>query len=329
MMKNTRKVLAFTLIAALVLVILSGCAAQSTSELHEPVAQLSWFGKLFVSIDEGLNIHNFGWTIIILTAMMRVVLLPLDIKQKVSMRKQTALQPKINAINAKYKNDKEKASKKTMELYKEEGVSMFAGCLPALIQLPLFFAFFAALRNVAGIEIFQMYQAGADATVQSWLWVHNIWQPDSFLATVIPAFKNLSAYEIFRNTTLTQDVYDAAVAPLVAQYQNITNGWFILPIVGGVTSFLMNRITMPQQPAAAPADKDAAPNPMNNKMMQYIFPVMSIWFCATSNAVFAVYWCTSNIIGILSFLVIDKVLTRREKKKAALSQNPQEKGDIL
>ncbi|MDD4796948.1 MAG: YidC/Oxa1 family membrane protein insertase [Eubacteriales bacterium] len=327
MMKMNRKALAFVLIAALVLTFVSGCATRATGEPHDPVAQLSWFGKLFVTIDEGLNIHNFGWTIIILTVLLRLLLLPLDIKQKASMRKQTALQPKINAINAKYKNDKEKASKKTMELYKEEGVSMFSGCLPALIQLPLFFAFFAALRNVAGIEIFQMYQAGADASVQSWLWVHNIWQPDSFLSSVIPVFKDLSAYEIFRNTTLTQTVYDAAIAPLATKFQGVTNGWFILPLLGGATSFLMNRITMPQP--AAPTDKDAAANPMNSKMMQYIFPVMSVWFCATSNAVFAIYWCTSNIMGILSFLVIDRVLTRRENNKAMLIENPRKKGDIL
>ncbi|MDD3243288.1 MAG: YidC/Oxa1 family membrane protein insertase [Eubacteriales bacterium] len=323
--QKNRKVIALTLIAALVLVVFSGCASSAAStELHDPVRQLSWFGKLFVAVDQGLNIHNFGWTIIILTLMMRIIILPLDIKQKMSMRKQAALQPKIDAINQKYKNDKEKASKKTMELYKEEGVSMFAGCLPALIQLPLFFAFFAALRNVAGVEIFDMYTAGAGAHVQSWLWVNNIWQPDSFWAEVIPAFSTLSQYDIFKNTTLTADVYNAAVAPLVAQFEGIKNGFFLLPLLAAGSSYLMNRITMPPQPKKT--DANAAPNPMNSKIMQFMFPLMSLWVCSSSNAVFAIYWLASNIIGIVSFLIIDKILTRRDAKKAAAALEKQEGG---
>lgn len=317
-MKNYNRMVAITLLAAMFVFIITGCAPKDSGPPTEPHAELSWFGRLFTSIDSTLGINNYAWSIMVFTLLLRVVLLPFDIAQKKSTRKQSALQPKLDAINEKYKNDKEKASQKTMELYKKEGVNMFAGCLPALLQLPLFFLFLGALRNVASFEMYEMYQTllgGGEAQVQGWLWVRNIWQADSPLVSVIPTFESLTTmFEAFRNTTLTAEVYDGLVAPLVAQFQGYSNGWFILPVLAGGTSFLMNKITAPKQNKEKKAGNDT--NAMTGKVMQWMFPIMSVYICATNNAVFALYWFTSNLLSIASFLVIDKILTMQEKKKA-------------
>ena len=89
---------------------------------------------------------NYGVTIIVLTIIVRIVLLPLGVKQIRSMHAMQSLQPKIKAIQAKHKNDKQKAGEETMKLYREHGVSPLGGCLPLLLQMPILFALYAVLR---------------------------------------------------------------------------------------------------------------------------------------------------------------------------------------
>jgi YidC/Oxa1 family membrane protein insertase len=84
-----------------------------------------------------------------LVVAMRLIMLPLFIKQMHTQRAMTALTPKINEIRKKYKGDKEKLNAETMKLYQEAGVNPLMGCLPVLLQMPLFFALFSVLRNIA------------------------------------------------------------------------------------------------------------------------------------------------------------------------------------
>ncbi|WP_300357411.1 YidC/Oxa1 family membrane protein insertase [Fusobacterium sp.] len=90
---------------------------------------------------------NFGLSIIILTILIKLVLLPLTLKQDKSMKEMKKLQPKIDALKEKYGNDQQMLSQKTMELYKEHNASPVKGCLPLLIQLPILWALFGVLRK--------------------------------------------------------------------------------------------------------------------------------------------------------------------------------------
>ena len=112
------------------------------------------------SIITGINsvVGNFGLSVILFTILTRLALLPLDLKAKASTRKMTELNPELQKINEKYKNDPDKKNKKTMELYQKHQVNPMGGCLPMLLQLPLMFAMFAALRAIssAQLEVFYM-----------------------------------------------------------------------------------------------------------------------------------------------------------------------------
>ena len=90
-------------------------------------------------------IPNYGWALIVFTLVVKLLLLPLGLKQQKSMTKMQAMQPKITALQEKYKNDQQKLSQETMKLYKEYGVSPMGGCLPMLIQLPILFALYRVL----------------------------------------------------------------------------------------------------------------------------------------------------------------------------------------
>jgi YidC/Oxa1 family membrane protein insertase len=89
---------------------------------------------------------NFGFAIIILTIIFRVVLLPLGIKQIKSMQAMQALQPKIKEIQKKYKGNKQKIQEQTMKLYQEYGVNPLGGCLPLLLQFPILIAMYSVIR---------------------------------------------------------------------------------------------------------------------------------------------------------------------------------------
>ena len=91
-------------------------------------------------------VGNFGVSIILLTLLIRIVLLPLGIKQIKSMGAMQAIQPKIKEIQKKYKGNKQKAQEETMKLYKEAGVNPLGGCLPLLLQFPILIAMYAVIR---------------------------------------------------------------------------------------------------------------------------------------------------------------------------------------
>ncbi|MDQ3659980.1 MAG: YidC/Oxa1 family membrane protein insertase, partial [Actinomycetota bacterium] len=91
-------------------------------------------------------IPSFGIGIILLTVAVRILLLPLSIKQTKSMREMQVIAPEVKKIQQKYKNDRQKLNEETMKLYKEHGVNPFGGCLPLLMQMPLFIALYQVVR---------------------------------------------------------------------------------------------------------------------------------------------------------------------------------------
>ena len=115
------------------------------------LAQALWQGLLdgfgFVLAWIYSVIPNYGVAIILLTLAIRLLLLPLGIKQIKSMQNMQALQPKIKDLQKKYKGNKEKLQQEQMRLYKEAGVNPLGGCLPMLLTLPFLFAMYAVIKQ--------------------------------------------------------------------------------------------------------------------------------------------------------------------------------------
>ncbi len=118
--------------------------------------KMSIWSEIWNGIVAGLNFllqffyrfsGNYGIAIILLTFLVRVVVLPLTIKQTRSMIAMQKLQPEIRKLQEKYKDDKEKLSQEMMKFYKENKVNPLGGCLPLILQLPVFFALFTVLRK--------------------------------------------------------------------------------------------------------------------------------------------------------------------------------------
>ncbi len=112
-------------------------------------------------------IGNFGWSIILLVVIVRALLFPIAQKQFQSMGKMRAVQPKIQALQERYKDDKPKLQEETLRLYREEKVNPAAGCLPILLQIPIFYALYKVL--IVAVEMRH----------QPWeLWIKDLAAPD-------------------------------------------------------------------------------------------------------------------------------------------------------
>ena len=133
-----------------------------------------WFGviakPLFLAM-HWLNdnfVHNYGWSIVLITIAINVVLLPLRVKSMKSQRKMQSLQPKLAAINAKYKGlsmrDPKKAeqNQEVMDFYKKEGVNPMGGCLPMVVQLPLIYA------------LYKVFAVTIEMRGAHWLWITDL-----------------------------------------------------------------------------------------------------------------------------------------------------------
>jgi YidC/Oxa1 family membrane protein insertase len=139
-----------------------------------------FFGFFSKALLLGMNwLHNvfklpYGWAIIAITIILKTLFWPLTAASTRSMKRMAALQPQMKVLQEKYKEDPAKLNKKMMEMWKEHKVSPVGGCLPMMIQMPVFIGFFYMIRSAIELR-------GA-----SWLWVANLSKPDTLF--IIPGF---------------------------------------------------------------------------------------------------------------------------------------------
>ena len=114
---------------------------------------------------------SYGWSIIILTVIVRLIFWPITKKSNESMKKMSQLQPQIKELREKYKDNPQLLNTKTMELYQKEKVNPFGGCLPILLQIPVFFALYATLDNA--LELRQVpFWWSPDLAMADTVWSH-------------------------------------------------------------------------------------------------------------------------------------------------------------
>ncbi len=111
--------------------------------------------------------HNYGWAIILLTLALKGLFTPLTHMSYESMKKMQAIQPKLKSLQERYKGDPQKLNREMMQLYKRNKVNPMSGCLPMLLQIPIFISFYQVLNETIELK-------GAEFI----LWVHDLAQPD-------------------------------------------------------------------------------------------------------------------------------------------------------
>jgi YidC/Oxa1 family membrane protein insertase len=178
-------------------------------------------------------IGNWGWTIVILTIIIKLILFPLSYKGMVSMQKLKELAPKIKDIQAKYKDDKQKQSTHMMELYKKHGANPMGGCLPLLLQIPVFFAIYRVLLNAIELK-------GAE-----WIfWINDLAEMDPYF--VLPVLMGASMY---LQQKLTPTTLQDETQKKIFQFLPVIFTFFFLWFPAGLTLywFVNNVFTILQQ----------------------------------------------------------------------------------
>lgn len=310
-----------------------------------------------VAILNGINsvIHNYGWSMVVFTLLIKLILLPLDYKSRKSMRRMTKLQPQIAKLQKKYANDKEKLNQKSAELYRKEGINPMSGCLPMLVSMVILFIMFAAMRTVANTEMASqalgLLTTGTQ-TNESWLWIKNIWMPDSPFNPVIADSANLriipadiwakvyASLDPASVTALAQYGIDAATISgetvfaalqTLPVYAQETQLWTVMPqlnlLIVNLSIYAHNNgwfilpilaavtqylMTLSQPQPAADPNNPAA---STNKFMKYFFPLFSLWVCSSYNAIFALYWVVSNVFAWVQGLVMNKMFEKMDENQ--------------
>lgn len=143
-------------------------------------------------------VGNYGISLIILTVLVKLLLYPLYFKQIKSTASMSSIQPKIKAIQEKYKNDKEKMNEEMAKITKDENFNPMGGCLPMLIQLPIIWGLFTLLRNPI------KYIADENmifAVHQSFLWIKDLGQPDLWILPIAAAVSTYISFAMTQQLT--------------------------------------------------------------------------------------------------------------------------------
>lgn len=216
-------------------------------------------GLTFLGIDPDSG-WAWGGSIVLLTVLMRILIFPLFVKQIQSSRKMQALNPQIQALRKKYKNDKQRLNQETMKLYQENGANPISGCLPLLVQFPIFISLFNVLNKMANAK-----EGNGSHGISKEL-VESANHASIFGASISDSF--LKAWG-----TSTSGVIVCAIAV----------------IISSTTTFLTMRSSMSRQP---PMDPD---NPMATaqKLMVWMAPVFGLFGLGFPLGVL-LYWVTSN-----------------------------------
>lgn len=235
-------------------------------------------------------VGNYGLAIILLTIAVRVLLLPLSIKQTRSMREMQKIQPEVKKLQAKHKGDRQKMNEEMMALYKEHGVNPFGGCLPLLMQMPVFIALY---RLISTPLAYMGYELSGNNYVPS----------DS--ATGIMEQVQGSALARALDTAPVAVNEFLGVFRLDCEPMNVFRG--SSGCEGGIVGFipylvligLMGFTTYYQQrQMQAQKGPNQDPQAQQMQMMMKIMPVMLMFFSFQFAAGLTLYWLTTNVWSI-------------------------------
>ncbi len=186
--------------------------------LMEPSRQaLLWTLNLFYGV-----VHNYGIAIILLTLLIRILFWPLTHKSTESMGRMQEIQPQVKALQAKYgKSNPQKLQQETMKLYKENKVNPMGGCLPMVVQIPVFIALFTVLRNAIELRY------------SGFLWIADLSQPENLFSGQIPFVGSLNILPLLMSVSMIwqQKLSSPGTAATPEQQQQQKMMMFMMPIM--------------------------------------------------------------------------------------------------
>ncbi len=250
-----------------------------------------WINKfLFIPVFAFLSTYlgasiGYGAIIILMTIIVRIFMSPLVYKSYLSSAKMKVIRPEMEKINAKYpdKKDAMKRQQETMKIQRESGVSMMSGCIPAILQMPIFFALFRFFPSEIGLR------------QKSFLWAEDLSSYDS-------------VYEWSTNIPIISSIYGNHIS--------------LFPIFASVAIFFYMRMSQSQQASMQQPVQEGMPDMQKMmKYMLYLSPLMMLIFFNNYASGLSLYYFVSNLLTITIMLAIKKFLIDDEKILAQINEN--------
>ena len=267
------------------------------------------FGYLLDFLYNLLN--NYGLAIIIFSILVKLILLPLTIKQQKTMEKTTKMQDEMKALQFKYKNDPEKLNKEMMDMYKRENMSPFSGCLSSIAQLILILAVFYLVRSPltymkkVDINIIEEYTNKLE-TKTNYPEVEII---KEFGGENENLYINMDFLGLDLSSVPTSNMKDVKT--------------LIIPILYVISSVVSTKITMKNQSKKNKATEikdnenkeESMEDMMQNttKSMTYMMPIMAFSISLVAPVGLALYWLMSNVLMIIERICIDNFVIKKEE----------------
>lgn len=277
-------------------------------------------------IYDTIAFQSYGLTLIYFTIFVRILLLPLNLKQQKSLIKNQELQPEIEELKRLYKNDKEKFNEEQMKLYQKYNVNPMAGCLPTLIQFPLIISLYRIvtkpLTYISGISIgaitaLQKFVANAQGISNSKT-VSEIAINDFFLKNtdkLAEVSEHISGGHLLNMKFL--NIFDLGMTPSLSgklfSNPKVYLPLLLIPIVSALTSYLIQKTTTVSnvEKKKKEEDKEKAANPLET--MTKIMPIISLLITFNVPAGVGLYWIIGNVLGIAQNYFTKRVFQKKKE----------------
>ena len=270
-------------------------------------------------------VQNYGVSIILFSILLKLILLPLSIKQQKTMKKTAKLQVKVKKIQEKYKNDQMKLNQEIMDLYKKENMSPLSGCLPSIIQIILLLAMFGLVRNpltymkkidTATIENYKneiIQEVGENSISKSY--------PEISIVKYVNENKEKSDIAYINMEFLGLDLSS------IPQENYNDLKVFIIPVLYVLTSMISMKIST-NTPQKKDKDKEIIKEESKevkkeqeeldmaaqmSKSMSWFMPIMAVSISLIAPLGLALYWLVNNILMIFERLVLNKILDSKKE----------------
>ncbi len=266
-------------------------------------------------------VGNYGIAVILFTLIVKVLLVPLGIKQQKISIKTKQIKPELEKIQAKYKNDKEKLNEETMKLYQKYDINPMGGCLPLLVQLPILLGLYRVIQypitwilksepvsalealvengKFEAAEIIERLKAlsgGSDKVLglNSISEIINVFEKDMSIG--VNQIKIASEFDL-----VTFDLFglDLSATPSISEISPL----WIIPILATGAAFFSNWINQKLNPMS---EEQA----QTMKSMNLMMPLMTAFFTFTLSAGIGVYWFCSTMFSVLQSYVLTKYFER-------------------
>lgn len=282
-------------------------------------------------------INNYGVAIIIFTVLLRLILIPITIKQQKSMKKSAKLQQEMQEIQAKYKNNPEKLNQETIELYKRKKMSPFTGCLSAILQLIIILSVFwlvsqplTYMKKVQNTDIYNEYKTKIEESSETKSSYKEIAIINAIETDYQEILKNLEDENIENKEELENRKNELEQLRINMEFLTLDlskvptqslNDWkvYVIPILYVITSFISIRMSTKTQLSNKKENEEKSEelNSMEqmNKSMSWMMPIMSISIAVIAPLGLALYWLVSNVLMIIERLVINKIMSSKEDEE--------------